>query len=76
MVKHVYPNIPNTEEIYKLMCVPNVDPALRHIDNTISKDLNLMFNFKKHSKNIEKMLAVIDKPISDNANINWEPSDD
>lgn len=71
MVKHLYPNVPDTETLYKLICVPNTDAALKHTDKVISKDLSAMFNFKTHSKNIDRMLSILEDDSSNDACLNW-----
>lgn len=72
IIKHIYPNIPNTTTLYSLMCVPSVNKAKEHFNNIIIKDLQKMFNYKKHSNNIEKFISSLDEDIENDVILNWE----
>jgi hypothetical protein len=54
------------------MCVPSINEARRHVDKFITKDLEDMFNFDKHKKNVKRLMSVINTDLSDNVNKNWE----
>ena len=72
IIKDLYPNIPDLRKMCSLMCVPSTNEAKKHVDKFVVKDLESMFNFDKHKKNIKNLLNVIDTDINEDVNKNWE----
>lgn len=68
----IYPNLPNVETLYSIVCNPEVVFAKQHFE-IIKKDVRNMVGYKNRSGSIESYFSCIDagQIFDNNMELNW-----
>ncbi len=71
LLKELYPNVPNTAELFTLICSPDNIAALNNSES-IFQDLTKMLDYKKHMKNINTFRNHMQVTTSNDIWFNWK----
>jgi hypothetical protein len=67
----LYPNIPDTESLFKIICTPDISIAKKHMNNII-KDISQMIGFNDRAGSINEFINNIENNFDSNIDLNWQ----
>lgn len=71
-IRELYPNLPDLETIYAIICNPNISPA-RNYFQSIKEDVRKMVGYKQRASSIESYFKCLENSIQfdENLEVNW-----
>lgn len=70
-INSLYPGIPDTNTLYRSVCVPDTTNARLYLDSIIT-DVRNMIGYNKRAASIEAFFSNLDTPFSNNLISNWQ----